>query len=249
MGRSRLSSGGPGSQFRPGNNIDGYVRKEIEKTAWASAENRMNAIAADGMPVVYYQKTATGPLCTCQSREDRIPVEEIYPIDDAGEPQTIEQMIRPAPAFGRYAQRTETEDQDLTGNMRLDTAPSAGISRLAFDHGDGVACGICFRTGYEAGYQLSSGLRVMLTARNPEYLGPNTDLAIAELPNQLRCLTYRRLNTQSNPTVNPISPTSSYVSWITELPFVWDSIRANVFLNDQPHIGRWSVEIYKAQLD
>jgi hypothetical protein len=232
---------GPGSQFRPGNNVDKYVRKEIEKTARASAENRFNAIAADGIPVVYYQKTSTGPLCSCQSREHGLLVEEVYPLEDLGEPQSsIEQMIKPAPAFGRRAAATVIDKPVSESDGLSERIRAAGTNRLAFDQGDGVACGICFRTGYESGYQLSSGTRHMLTGRSVDVFGPATDLS-QQLPIQVICHNYRPLSVQATSSVSPIGPTYSHVSWYIDLPFVWDSIRIGVFCNDQPVYDSWAV--------
>lgn len=237
------NSGGPGSRFRPGNNIDSYVRKEIERTGRASAENRWNAIAADGMPSIYYQKATTGPLCSCQSRESGLVADEIYPNEDLGESQSIESMVKAAPAFGRYQKTLDRpDDTDLTGSGLIDTAASAGVSRLAFDEGDGVACGICFRTGYETGYQLAAGLRLMLTARSHSQLGLMTELQSELKPMGLRSLRHKALLVQATPLVNPIPINASYVIWNSvELPFVWDNIRVGVFFNDQPVYDSWVV--------
>ena len=208
------------SLFRRANNIQDYVTKELERAARASAGDRRNAIEADGMQCIWYSKTSVGRFCSCQARHDE---ETDIPFTSATSDRPL---IEIGKAFGESFTQIDTIEQPYP---YAENADAVGQTRISYDIADGVACAICFRTGFESGYQLAHGTRYVLTAQTA-YLGPDTDTRVATPLEIVQHCPTRPL--YLGPSAVPRF--LSYAKWTIEVPYVWDSLRVGVYLNERP---------------
>lgn len=174
--------------------------------------NVRNAVMATGYPITLYNTLRTGVQCTCQFLQQ--PPNQILNSEGKLSERDMLALVSPS-VSGVFAYNPAIPVYNANNNTRIqlsNTAPPAKnqedeeFERLVSEWDEqqeaievdqslggerllstqAKSCGICFGSGYEGGYELVHGTRLILTVQNQPKLSPGVVIDRMASPNAIQ---------------------------------------------------------------